>query len=186
MIVEFDASIDDFVDVAVRSLTDSKGVRTWHWQGLLTTALLAGLPAYILFSGTTAVRLAIAGGFGLAAAGVHLWTSRESFNARMQKLYREQLGTDGPVRVKAELTDEGVSISQRSTHTMFEWSTIKEIEESDDAIYFHTRDNHCFAVRIRGFDSTESKNQFVKLAKERTDSGQGCTTSGTPLPQGGV
>lgn len=172
MTVEFDATIDDFVDVTLRSLAGSTVLRTWNWQAALTTAVLAGLMAYSLVSASAAVRLAIATGCAVLAAVLHLWTSRESFSRRVHKLAQEQLGTDGPIRITAELSETGVRMSQLGTHTLFEWSTIERIEESDDAVYFLKRDRSCFAVRKRGFDSAESKDLFIELAKKQIHSAQ--------------
>src|SRR6266480_1607732 len=112
MIVQFDATIDDLVDVSMRSSADSKTMRLWRWQGAALTGLLVGFPAYILFTGTTVVRFGIACGAGIVGVALHIWTYRESFRERLHKLVREQIGTDRPFTVTVELLDTGISFRQ--------------------------------------------------------------------------
>jgi hypothetical protein len=170
MIVQFDATIEDFVDVTIRSLKRSETLRTWHWQGVASMALIGAVSAIALTSGSIAIRSAIAAAAGLAAVALYLWTSPETFKERLGKLCREQLGTDGPVRILAELGDSGVAMSQAGTKTIYDWAIIEGIEETDDAVYFYRSDKGCFAVRKRGFDSEESKNKFVELARDKINS----------------
>jgi hypothetical protein len=170
MIVEFDATIDDFVDVTIRSLARSKTVRTWHWQTAITIAFIAAFPAYFLFSGTSAVRLAIACGFAVVAVVLYFWTSGAAFNRRVYKLCREQISTDDLVRIKVEINDKGISFSQMDSHTLYEWSSMLDLEEVENAIYFYRRDGSCMAVRKHGFENNESQNQFIQLAKSYIES----------------
>src|SRR5436853_555924 len=74
-IIEFDAMIDDFVDVTMHSMARLKTVLTWRWQAALTAAFIAAVPAYFLFSGTTAVQLIVTFAVAVVAAALSLWTA---------------------------------------------------------------------------------------------------------------
>ena len=68
MLVQFDATLDDFVDVTTRGLSRSKQIRKWRWDGLLTTGLMAWLAIYALFPGPSANKMLV--GF-IAAVVAH-------------------------------------------------------------------------------------------------------------------
>src|SRR6266404_7755301 len=74
MIVRFDATIDDVVDVNMRSWANSKTMRLWRWQGAAVTGLMFAVPAYFLFGETAGARLVIAGAAALIGVGYYLWT----------------------------------------------------------------------------------------------------------------
>jgi len=135
MIVQFDATIDDLVDVSIRSSADSKTMRFWRWQGAAVTALLAGFPVYLFVSGTTLERSSVACVSGLIAGAVTLWTDKGAYRKRLHKL------------------------------CIYEWSRIERVEESEDALYFFYRDHACSAVRKRGFESVAIKDEFLKRAE---------------------
>jgi hypothetical protein len=96
------------VDVTTRCLARSKQIRKWRWEGLLIIGLIAWLVIYALFSGPFANKMS-AGFIGaIVAACIYSFTDRSTVSRRLRKLYREQIGTDGPVRVQVELTDKGI------------------------------------------------------------------------------
>jgi hypothetical protein len=67
MRVQFDATLDDYVDVATRCLARSKQIRKWRWDGLLTSGLMAWLAIYALFPGPFAKKM-LAGFIGAIVA----------------------------------------------------------------------------------------------------------------------
>ncbi|HZM89559.1 MAG TPA: YcxB family protein [Blastocatellia bacterium] len=166
MIVQFDATINDFVDVSIRSHAKSKTLRLWRLQGALITALLTALSVYILAPLSSLVGAAVACVSGVIVFGVGLMTAEQEFRHRLHKLYREQIGSDKfPVRVTVELLDEGLSFNQMGAWTRYEWARIERMEESDDALYFFYKDLTCSAVRKRGFESVAIKDEFLKRAE---------------------
>ena len=57
MRVQFDATLDDFVDDAMRRLARSKRFRKWRWDGMLTTCLMAWLAIYAFYPGPFAKKM---------------------------------------------------------------------------------------------------------------------------------
>ena len=166
MIVQFEATIDDVVDVGMRSWANSKTMRLWQWQGAAATALMLALPAYFLLGEIFGSRLLIACAAALVGVALYLLTYKENFRKRTRKLYREQLGTDAPFTVTVELLDEGISFSQMGARVIYEWFRIDRVEESADALYFFSKENTCYAVRKRGFESVAIKDKFLKRAED--------------------
>jgi len=165
MIVRFDATLDDVVDVNLRSWATSKTMRLWRWQGAAVTGLMFAVPTYFLLGESVRARFVISCAAALIGIAFYLWTYRENFRKRTRKLCRERIGTDAPVAVTVELLDEGISISQLGARIILEWSRIDRVEESTDALYFFSSDNACSAVRKRGFESIATKDEFLKLAE---------------------
>jgi hypothetical protein len=165
MIVQFDVTIDDLVDVSMRSWANSKTMRLWRWQGAAVTGLVAAMTAYILLGVTSSVRLVIAFAAGLIGAALHLWSYKESHRKRTRKLCREQMGTDAPFAVTVELLDSGISFSSPGVRVTYEWPRIERVEETADALYFVSRNNTRSAVRKRGFESEAMKDEFLTLAE---------------------
>lgn len=181
MTLQFDATIDDVVDVTIRSLAGSKSVRTWRWQGAAVTGLMLALPGYFLFAYTVGVGRRIAGVAALVAAligaGVHVWTYEDAARKRVRTLCREQIGTDRPFTVTVELSEAGISLGQMGAQTLYDWSSIEIVEETEDALYFYRTDSGCFAVRKRGFESVASKDEFLKLAENNIQRSRGLLCS---------
>jgi hypothetical protein len=165
MIVRFDATIDDVVDVAVRSWANSKTMRLWRWQGAAVTGLMLGLPAYFLVPATVRTRLIIGAAVTLLGAAYHLVTYEENFRKRTRKLWKEKFGSDAPFTVTVELLDEGLSFSQTGSRNVLEWARVDRVEETIDALYFFSRDNVCSAVRKRGFETVAMKDEFLNRAQ---------------------
>ena len=91
---------------------------------------------------------------------------KSSYRKRARKLIREQLGTEGPFRIRVELTESGITFEQQETRLIQEWSTFERYEETDDAIYFLKRDRSVMAVRKRAFESKASQDQFLEFARK--------------------
>jgi hypothetical protein len=166
MQVQFDATIDDYVDVVLRSVAGSKAVKAWRWQGSIVAGLLVGLSVFLILTGSI-VRKLVAGGLAFLLVTVaNLAYYKSSYRKRARKLIREQLGTEGPFRIRVELTESGITFEQQETRLIQEWSTFERYEETDDAIYFLKRDRSVMAVRKRAFESKASQDQFLEFARK--------------------
>ena len=177
MIVQFDATIDDLVDVSMRSLTNSKTVNSWRWQGAALTAVVFAVPTYFLLGETIVARLALAAAAAILGVAVHSLTYRDNLRKRTRKLCRELIGSDAPFTVTVELRDDGISFSQMGACTISGWSTIDRVEESEDALYFLRKDNSCAAVRKRAFDSIAIKDEFLRRAETYIQQSRGTICS---------
>ena len=166
MQVEFDATIDDFVDVAMRSVEGSKALRAWRWEGALTSATLIGVCTYVIVRGAPVSKLAAGVVTFVVVTVVNLASFKSSHRRRTRRLAKELIRTEGaPVRIKVEITKSGITFDQRKTQQIHDWSTIERYDETDDAIYFWTRDHSALAVRKRAFESRDSQDRFIELAK---------------------
>jgi len=173
MQAQFDATVDDFVDVTLRTLAGSRTVRVQRWQGVLTTASLIAFSMYLIFPASQPFKL-LAGLLTLAFIPLaNLVTYKSFLRGKLRAIAKEQIGGEGPVRVRVELTPFGIEVKQLGTRYSNDWSAIERLEETQDAIYFYKRDKSCLAVRTRAFESQEIRNQFIELAKKYIDAQSG-------------
>ena len=152
MKVTFEATIDDFVDISVRSAPRN----ATYCVNLAFTALLVGAAyagiGYLFF------RTWIAAAIFFALGVVFMLTFNYKIRERKyRQFYQERRLVNGPMKIEAEIGDEGLTFRQDDETITTPWSKIEKIEETADAIYFHKRGNLVSAVRKRGFASEAEK-----------------------------
>jgi hypothetical protein len=164
MIVQFEATLDDFIAVSLRSLARSKTQRSLRIKRTVYNCLLAGLLTPILVPGSIWVKVFA----GCLAAGITIPVDRFFYRRSLQKslreLCREHIGGDKPFRVRVELNESGILIEQLNTQMTIGWADVTEIKEIEDAVYFFWRVTECLAVNMRAFESAESKQRFIETA----------------------
>ena len=168
MQARFDATLDDFVDVRLRTLSGSRTATVRRWQRVFATAVLAGLPLYLISPESRRLKLGLLA-FAFITLG-HLVTYKSFLRGKLRALLRADLGGKGPVPVRVELTSFGIKFEQLGGQYFSDWSTIERLEETQDAIYFYQHDRSCMAVRKRAFESPESKAQFMEVAQKYLNS----------------
>jgi len=161
MKVTFEATVDDFIDVTLRSVPRG-GV---YYFNLLFTALVVGV-AYAAIGYWFFSQRWIAAVIGFVIGVVMMVVY--NYNARTRKLreyYQERKLVNGPVKIEVEIGEDGLTFRQDGDTVTTAWSNIEKIDETDDAIYFQRRGNIFSAVRKRGFASDLEKEEFLILAK---------------------
>jgi hypothetical protein len=180
MRVEFDATLDDLVDVHLRLLARSRVARGWCWSGSIATGLVAGSGLLILipelFSPlampweveiTLAILLAVLG--GIVAAAIYPSVYRRIVATRLRRYCREQLRSDAPFTVEVQLLPGGIRAQQLGTEIACDWANVKAIEEGEDSVDFVVRSGGIIAVQDRAFASSTARREFVELARHYRD-----------------
>lgn len=160
MKVEFDATFEDFVDVCRRS------------QHISWSAYLVLLFVLVVCAGSIAVLLhwffenwfmtlaaAVAGCVGGAYAIIELP------DKTVRDHLKKQMDENTPLATEFEINETGVSTTCLGHTLIQEWTTIDQIEETDDAIYFRNRFGQYCSARKRGFSTPEEVNEFLTLAR---------------------
>lgn len=160
MIVRFDATFEDFVDVCKRSQQDSSfSYLVLMFVVVVCSASLGGLIHWLFQSWLVTIVAALS---GCVAGAYGIIESRE-------KLYRDhlqkQVDPNTPVPTEVEISEKGVSASCLGHTLVQEWSTIDQIEETDDAIYFRNKFGQYCSARKRGFASDDELSEFLRLAR---------------------
>ncbi|MEP6788943.1 MAG: YcxB family protein [Acidobacteriota bacterium] len=160
MKVNFDATLEDFVDVQKRSM--NRGLRIYVTKAiiaLISTAMLGGF-MYFIFGDRLAAGLGAALGLFVGVFGLIRGQDRN-----IRAFIKERLKSNGPVPTEVEINDSGLTIRCLGQTVIQEWKLIENIEETDDAIYFRNKYGAYCAARKRGFGSEDEKKEFLDLAK---------------------
>ncbi len=177
MRVQFEATLDDFVDVTRRSMPRFTKQKVRTWMNHLNASMFVGIAAIALtlrvFRGNVLVHLFV----GLGAAVVSLVflgvATPRLRDAKLRWYWARVLGSKSPVLIEVEVTSEGVSFRQSGTRTLHEWSSVERIDEEPDCICFRYRGGLVGVVRDRAFDSEAQKQQFIKEARTYLEFAQG-------------
>ena len=125
MKVQFEFSTADLAEVASRIVNRSPLLHRWHLRNTAASAALAGLLAFAIASGDMTIRIAAGLFIALSLFVVTMYLlPRPSGNTRIQALYRERLGGDGPFTCEVELTTAGVVARQLGQELHHPWSSV--------------------------------------------------------------
>jgi hypothetical protein len=173
MRVQFEFSQDDLIDVSKRVQARSKLVRSWRWQGLVTTAMLAWLLVFLLFFGARLKGALI----GLVAAGIsaliYPGSYRRTVERRLRKILKEKFGDEDSFICEVELLPTGIltkhTTKQTDSQVIHDWSTVEEVFVTDDSVDIFMKGGGV-VVRNRAFQSLEERQRFVQLARSYLES----------------
>ena len=161
MKVSFESPIEEFVEVALKS---DGNARTFY-ANVIAVALgvggIVGLVGFMYFQNW----LASITGFVIGA----MYVFASNFNIRerrARKFYRRHFGMEGPIEIEVDISEAGLAFIQGGETIVRDWSLIETISESDEAIFFHSRNGLVSAVRNRAFVSDVERMKFLGLAKE--------------------
>lgn len=170
MKVEYDTTLEDIADAHFRMAAKSRMVRRSRWQAVIWIALFTGgfLFIYLTLRGATGVERSIVTVLGIVVgAGGYLLTYRDSAKRRTVKYLREQMHSDGPFPFTVEIRDDCIWTKQGTTQLTFDWGNVAEMVDAGDAVEFRMRDGGFVIVRNKGFQTSESREEFKRAANQR-------------------
>lgn len=79
--------------------------------------------------------------------------------------YKQWFALD-PETIEVELTEYGIHTSCEDCSTSHKWQSVNETRETDDAVYFFTKD--CgIAIPKTAFESVEHQSAFIDFARSK-------------------
>jgi hypothetical protein len=160
MKVRFDATLDDFIDIGLRS---SGPKRQRIIGGIVAGLVVGGLLANLGYQITGEIfvfgTIFAAGFIGTFAGLVRLPKKN------LETFYRKRFGIIDSVPYEVDISDEGFRASAFGQTSLSDWKLLEDIFETDDAIYFRNTFGMYAAVRKRGFADHEEMNEFLVLAR---------------------
>lgn len=166
MRVQFDATLDDFVDAALRQAAHSSVMKGWRWQEVGLTGVLCGIVCSALSAGPFGNRLFWGLFGGAISAALYPWIRRRTLNRRLHKYFREQLKTSGPVEIQVEVSASGISTWQLGSQATHDWTAVETIQDTPDSIDIFTASGGVIVVRKRAFRSELEQKEFLALARQ--------------------
>ncbi len=154
----FDATLEDYVDVSVRSSPLTQEYYVMLAFSILGNTILSGFIAYCVWANIYLTSIFAVGGIAYVVAANYNIRER-----RARKLYRDTYRIKEAVPVEVEVSDAGLSFRQFGATIINDWNTVRVEEETDDAIYFRVALGQLCAVRKRAFATEAEKSEFLTL-----------------------
>src|SRR6476646_6346864 len=135
MKVTFQATLDDFVDIAMRSGSHRLGANFYISLAFISigAGVVFAVPVYLITHSVRATVIVIAA----AASGIVIYNLGNREGVLRRAFAKSGIG---PRTVTVEITAEGIAFQQLSgddsESTFHPWSVYESIEETPDAIYF--------------------------------------------------
>lgn len=172
MRIQFEATIDDLVDLYERTSARSKVARSWVRQGVVWSALLSAflwglmvlVVAYCIWK-IPELAVGLASVAALMGAVTTCLFYRERIRQRYYAYFREQFGNRDSFLFEAELSEAGIWTRQLGVQRMVEWSNVEEMTLREDAIEFYMYGGYAVVVRSRAFASTDEQQRFIDEAR---------------------
>ena len=160
MKLSFESPIEEFVEVALRSDGNDRA----FYANVIAVAFgvggIVGLLGFLYFQNWLASIL------GFVIGAIYIFASNFNIRERrVRQFYRRHFGMEGPIGIEVDISEAGLSFKQGGETIVRDWSMIERISESDDTVFFHSRNGLVSAVRNRAFVSNVERTEFLDLAK---------------------
>jgi len=168
MKIKYDSTIDEAVNVQLRSCELSKTARKWKWEGLIFAPLLF-VGFYFGFPEEKTVKLVYATMASILFIVLYLCRYKKTLRKKIRKLVLEKLGTDKPIPSEFEFNEDGLIFRQSGTEIQLQWNTVKKISEDDKVLEFIINNGGIAIIPKRIFENEQQKNEWLTYAKQRTN-----------------
>ncbi|MGD8405436.1 MAG: hypothetical protein PVJ21_17395 [Anaerolineales bacterium] len=164
MKVSFEATFEDFVEVSIRTIKNSKEYNSAQKNVRILASIFVGIIIFVLVPSTVLGRL-IWGVFGsFLMVLIYPYFYQRSFEKRIRNYCREQMGTQNSFLVEVELNAQGFTCKQLQTQITYDWSAVQDIQVTPDGVDFIIQNGGITTVRAKAFESPEQQEEFVELA----------------------
>jgi hypothetical protein len=169
MRIQFDVTIEDCLDLRERVVARSKVASSWRRNYIainaLIYALILGVASFalsknLLFAGICWIVAAAVGG------GIFWRQYHATLRRRFRKYFQEQFGQRTSLPFEVEMTNSGIRTKMMGTQIIYEWSNVKELEETNDSIALWMHDGGCVNMRKRAFAWPEEQEHFKEVAQD--------------------
>lgn len=164
--VEFDYTLDELVETALRSQRKTKTYQREIHRAVLLAGGATFILVYLLIRDEVWVRIAIGVVGAFVSMGLNLWLVRKAGTRRLKKYYQELISDQWPIHLEIELNENGVVARERDATTEIKWARFAKVEENNRSVEFTTKEGRLIVVRERAFKSEEEKRQFIHFAKQ--------------------
>ena len=167
--IEYDATLDDLLDVSLRWVGQSRAAKRARYWTTFCGVALGGVLVYVMFGfyGSPMPERLTLSGVGIAAGSIYyLFTYRRRLRSRLRKHLREQMQSQPTICFAVELRDEGIWIKQGPTESLTDWSNLREVVDTGDAVELRMHNGQLVVIRNERFPTARDRSEFVKIANE--------------------
>jgi hypothetical protein len=165
--VRFEATLDDFIDVALRTWRRQQATLPLWRRDIVVGALLTGALLYMASGPPPAQRIFIAV-IGLPF-GAFAYPAFRGFTLRRNanRLYREWLGGSATAPVEIEPRAQGLWVAQNGAEMLFPWRDVAGVEDSAQDVEISLQYEGVIVVRGRSFPDAADRSAFLAEVRNR-------------------
>jgi len=170
--IEYDATVDDAVDVSLRFARRTRTFRNQIRYTVLIVGALIGVAAMAIGIYTAPpdtsrgylVRLALASAFGVVTALIFRGFFAKEIRKQQRKMVAEQFGGKAAIRSELELRPDAVWVRQAGMEMVFPWDACTSIVDNPDDIEINFTPGIC-VVWNRHFASAADRQSFLETSR---------------------
>lgn len=166
MKVSFEATFEDFVDVSMRTVKNSKEYNSAQKNVRIVASIIVGIIVFAIVPSTFLGKL-IFGVFGsFLMLLIYPSIYQRSFEKRIRNHCRDQMGTNDSFLVEIELNAQGFTCKQLKTQITYDWSAVQDIQGTPDRVDFIIQNGGITTVRAKAFETPDQQEKFIELANK--------------------
>ena len=170
--IEYDATVDDAVDVSLRLASRTQTFRNQIRYSVLAVGALMGVAAMAIAiyaappdtSRGYLALLAFAAAFGGVMAVIFRGFFAKEIRKQQRKMVAEHFGGKAAIRSELELRPDAVWVRQAGMEMVFPWDACTSIVDNPDDIEINFTPGIC-VVRNRHFASAADRQSFLETSR---------------------
>jgi ribosomal protein L37E len=163
--IEFDSTLDDYVDAQILSLRQSGRFRRGMVYNALVGALLAGFLMYVVIPDVVLIRAVFGTGAGVVAALILSLSYRRTLRRNLTNISKDLRGTDGPIRTAVTMDEARIDMEWGGITVSCAWPSVRIIDQSPDAIEIVSDSIVSMRIPNRVFSDDAARSSFVGQAR---------------------
>jgi hypothetical protein len=128
--IEFDSTLDDYVDAQILSLRQSGRFRRGMLYNALVGALIAGFLMYVVIPDVVLIRAVFGTGAGVVAALILSLSYRRTLRRNLTNISKDLRGTDGPIRTAVTMDEARIDMEWGGITVSCAWPSVRIIDQS--------------------------------------------------------
>ncbi len=164
--VAFDYTLEEMLEVGLRTLKSSKTFRQARLRGYLITAVGTFAILCLIFTYPPLQRVLNAAVFTGIWTLVYWLIQNQLTKRRLTKYYREKVTAPWPIHLVVELNERGVLAIEREYRTEVEWTAFENVLEQNGNVEFALLKGGLIIVRARAFADEVQRQHFLAFARQ--------------------
>jgi hypothetical protein len=161
MQLHFTCTIDDFVDLAIRSNRQSGKYKFVRWQAAFLASLLMGIIAFIFLNDGIYWRLIRSSLlFSGSLVGYSLWY-KWIYTSSIRGALEARFGKKNNIDIQVTLDHNGLLFKQSDTITQYSWKQILRAVAINDSVEIWTKTGLVAIIRGNAFQDENIRQQFI-------------------------
>lgn len=165
--VSFDYTLEEMLEVGLRTLKSSKTFRQTRLRSYLLTVVSTFLLLCLIFTYPLYQRILNAAVFTAVWTLIYWLVQNQLTRRRLRKYYLEKISEPWPIHLVVELNERGVAAIEPESRTEVEWKAFAKVLEINGNVEFILKKGGLIIVRARAFTDDDCRQKFLTFAQQK-------------------